>query len=69
MWERNEYTPLYLQFYEFLKKRDPFHSRKCAYPARRQRDRARKSYAIVLTGETARFANVIIKKGVVTDPV
>lgn len=32
-------------------------------------DRARKSYAIVLTGETARFANVIIKKGVVTDPV
>lgn len=32
-------------------------------------DRACKSYAIVLTGETARFANVIIKKGVITDPV
>lgn len=29
-------------------------------------DRARKSYAVVASGETARFANLILKKGVVT---
>jgi L-fucose mutarotase len=29
-------------------------------------DRARKAYAIVATGETARYANIILKKGLVT---
>lgn len=30
-------------------------------------DRARRSYAVLATGETARFANIIIKKGVVVE--
>ena len=29
-------------------------------------DRARKAYAIVATGETARYANIILKKGVIS---
>ena len=28
-------------------------------------DRARKAYAVVITGETAQYANIILKKGVV----
>ena len=28
-------------------------------------ERARKAYAVVLTGETAKYGNVILKKGVV----
>lgn len=30
-------------------------------------DRARKGYAVLASGETARFANLILKKGVVSD--
>ena len=30
-------------------------------------DRAKKAYAIIATGETAIYANIILKKGVVTD--
>ncbi len=31
-------------------------------------DRAKQSYAVVASGETARFANIIVKKGVVQEP-
>ena len=30
-------------------------------------DRAKKAYAVVMTGETAIYANIILKKGVVTE--
>lgn len=30
-------------------------------------ERAKRAYAVVMTGETALYANIIIKKGVVTD--
>lgn len=32
-------------------------------------ERAKRAYAIVATGESALYANVILKKGVITDPV
>ncbi|MEE1045789.1 MAG: RbsD/FucU domain-containing protein, partial [Clostridia bacterium] len=30
-------------------------------------ERAKKAYAVIMTGESALYANIILKKGVVTD--
>ena len=46
-----------------------YHDEKLAFVPRFDfYDKARQSYAVFATGETARFANLILKKGVVIDP-
>ncbi|WP_320129500.1 L-fucose mutarotase [uncultured Sphaerochaeta sp.] len=58
-------TPIWKEYEKLAKEGDPnfkgfkFIERYAFY------DRARKSYAIVATGETALYANILIKKGVV----
>jgi L-fucose mutarotase len=58
-------TPIWKEYEELGKQGDPnfkgFHfiERYAFY------DRAKKAYAVVATGETALYANILIKKGVV----
>lgn len=58
-------TPIWDEYAEIIK---PYTSEELVQVERFEfYERAKKAYAVVMTGESALYANIILKKGVVTD--
>ncbi len=61
----NVETPIWDEYARILK---PYTNETCQKLERYEfYERAKKAYAVVMTGESALYANIILKKGVVTD--
>ena len=58
--------PIWAVFQEIIEKHEPVHNKIARIERFAFYERAKTSYAIVATGESALYANVILKKGVVT---
>lgn len=60
-------TPIWAEYTQLLAKHDPRGAKAIGYVERFAfYEKAKKAYAIVATGETALYANVLLHKGVVT---
>ena len=58
-------TPIWEVYRKILEKRDPGFSGLTAIERFAFYERTKKAYAVVATGETALYANILLKKGVV----
>jgi len=58
-------TPIWNEFRKILKKRDPGFAGLTNIERFSFYDRTKKAYAVIATGETALYANILLKKGVV----
>ena len=58
--------PIWAVFQEIIEKHEPIHNKITQIERFAFYERAKTAYAIVATGESALYANVILKKGVVT---
>ena len=61
-------TPIWNVYADIIRRRSGFEHPFEQVERYRFYDRAREAYAIVATGERALYANLILKKGVVTEP-
>ncbi len=58
-------TPIWDEFRKILEKRDPGFAGLTNIERFSFYDRTKKAYAVIATGETALYANILLKKGVV----
>ena len=61
-----ETPPIWAEYEKIIKKHEPENNGICNVERFEFYERAKKAYAIVATGESALYANIILKKGVIT---